>query len=230
MRRKGAALAAFAMAAALVAGCAKPEAAGVGPVVEEPGLTEGAERADRGSRSADAFDSPDVAAARARAKIASCATLVEPAQAGMASSNGGAPLPDVTLPCLGPGPDVSLRTLSGRPAVLNVWAQWCAPCRKEAPFFQALYERAGDDLLVLGVDYDDPRPDLALAFADELGLRYPQVADPERRLRPSFGLAAGIPATVFVSAEGRVVHIAHKPYGSESELLRDVRTHLGVSL
>lgn len=227
-RTMPATLAVLAAAAALLAGCSTPEPGGVGPVIDEPEVErtaapDGASRTD--------LDDPDVASARARAEVASCATIRGSSPTSSpASSSKGSPLPDVTLACLGPGPEVSLREVSGRPAVLNVWAQWCAPCRKESPLFQALYERAGDDLVVVGVNYDDPRPDLALAFADKLGLSYPQLADPERRLRAPFGLAAGIPATVFVSAEGRVVHIAHKPYDSERELLRDVRTHLGVEL
>jgi thiol-disulfide isomerase/thioredoxin len=229
-------LATLAVAAALLAGCAKPDPAGVGPVVDEPDVAERAERAGRASRSV--LDSPEAASARARATTASCETLRGPAStvssgekpSGEKPSGGGSPLPDVTLACLGPGPEVSLREMSGRPAVLNVWAQWCGPCREESPLFQALYERAGDELVVAGINYDDPRPDLALAFVDTLGLSYPQLADPERRLRAPFGLAAGIPATVFVSAQGRIVHIAHKPYGSERDLLRDVRTHLGVDL
>src|SRR5690606_406461 len=114
--------------------------------------------------------------------------------------------------------------------VINVWATWCGPCREEAPYFRALHERAGDALRVLGIDYDDAPPEHALAFADELGLRYAQVADPDARLRAPLGLSIGIPATVFVDAEGRVVERVHKPYRDEAELLADVRTYLRVDV
>lgn len=139
-------------------------------------------------------------------------------------------LPDLTLECLGGGRSVRLAGLRGTPTVINVWAQWCGPCRDEAPHLQAVYERAGSRLRVIGIDYDDPRPARALAFARELGLRYPQLVDPDKELRGPFRLLVGIPATAFVDAHGRLVHVAHKPYRSEAELVSDVREYLGVSL
>jgi cytochrome c biogenesis protein CcmG, thiol:disulfide interchange protein DsbE len=182
---------------------------------------------------APALDSPKLQALRAEARLEPCTTI--PRTGGMTAerTKEGAgdrrALPALTLPCLGRGPAVRLSDISGRPVVLNLWAQWCPPCRKEAPHFQALYERAGDRLLVVGVDYDDPQPERALAFVEELGLRYPQLADPDKELRTSLGLTlAGIPATVFIDAEGRVVHVSQIVYPSEQALARDVQTHLGV--
>ena len=179
------------------------------------------------------LDAPEVAALRSRAALASCDELTsaktEPHRADAAGSTR-TPLPDLTLPCLGPGGDVALPAISGRPTVINIWAQWCGPCREESPHFQTLYEHADGQLTVMGVDYDDPQPARALAFVEQLGLRYPQVADPDKRLRAPFGLTVGLPATVFVDAEGRIVHIAHRAYESERSLARDVRTHLGVDV
>ena len=43
-------------------------------------------------------------------------------------------LPDVVLPCLGGGREVRLAGLRGKPMMINVWAQWCGPCREEAPY------------------------------------------------------------------------------------------------
>ncbi|WP_020577122.1 TlpA family protein disulfide reductase [Actinopolymorpha alba] len=227
--RVAVAVAGSAAALLMLVGCTRPEVGGVGPRVAPT------QEADRGTHGAggSTLDSPELASLRAQARVAPCP---EPSRSAGASGTaadagpaGTRPLPEVTLPCLGQGPDVALGALSGRPSVLNVWAQWCPPCRKEAPHFQALYERAGDRLLVLGIDYDDPRPELALKFAHDLGLKYPQVADPDKRLRAPFGIIA-LPATIFVDARGRVVHIAHQVYESEQTLRRDVRTYLGVEL
>lgn len=219
----------LAAATLLLTACTQSGDTGVGPRVAGD---EGGADAPVASTTRQ-LDSASVRAARRTSRVASCTEITRRPSATTTPRpvrSRGARLPALTLPCLGRGPDVALRSVTGGPAVLNVWAQWCGPCRKEAPRFQALYERSGDRLLVFGVDYDDPLPDRALALADDLGLRYPQLADPDKRLRAPFGLLAGIPATVFVDAAGRVVHIAHHVYRSDEELERDVRTHLGVDV
>lgn len=226
--------------ALLTTGCGGgSEVAGVGPRVTETAPAKG----DADSTAATtALDSPKIADLRARARLASCPgpergsagqaagkqSATDQRQAVVGADASRRPLPDVTLACLGSGPDVALGQLKG-PAVLNLWAQWCPPCREEAPHFQALHEQAGDQLLVLGIDYDDPRPDLALALAADLGLRYPQVVDADKKLLAPFGMFVGLPATVFVDADGRIAHVVHRPYRSEQQLRQDVRTYLGVT-
>lgn len=238
--RRGGSRTAYAVAgltlALLSAGCAGTrgsdgqQPAGVGERVTETRTPTGTPAAGKSARP----DTRRLATLRARAGIAPCAALtvgpggsVHQAPPG---PPGGKPLPDVTLACLGSGQSVRLGDLKGAPTVLNIWAQWCGPCRQEAPHFQKLYAAAGNSLRVVGVDFADPRPELALAFARDRGLRYPQLADPDKQLLAPFGLLAGIPATVFVGADGKVVHVAHRPYESERALRQDVRTYLGVKL
>jgi thiol-disulfide isomerase/thioredoxin len=60
-------------------------------------------------------------------------------------------LPDLTLPCFTGGRPVGLADLRG-PAVINLWASWCGPCRTELPAMQRLADQAGDRLRVVGVD------------------------------------------------------------------------------
>jgi thiol-disulfide isomerase/thioredoxin len=201
-------------------GCTRSEVAGVGPKL--------APADERSVVAAPSLRSATMEALRSTAKVAPCPELNPPGHSEVDAAPPGRPLPDVTLPCLGKGPEVRLPAITGRPAVLNIWAQWCSPCRKEAPLFQALHARAGDRLLVLGVDYDDPRPDWALRLAEQLDLRYPQVVDSDKRLKAPFGMALGVPGTVFVAADGSVVHITHRVYESGPDLARDVRTYLGV--
>lgn len=167
----------------------------------------------------------DLAALKQAADIADCPAPTAKAEA---VKDG---LPDVTLGCLGGGPDVRLPDLTAllkRPVVLNIWAQWCPPCRTEAKFFQALHVRAADKVAVVGIDHADPRPDLALELAKALGLRYPQLVDSENDLRGPFGLGVGLPATVFVAANGKVEQIVHVPYKSQDALDADVAKYLGV--
>ncbi|MEJ7689517.1 MAG: TlpA disulfide reductase family protein [Nocardioidaceae bacterium] len=136
-------------------------------------------------------------------------------------------LPDLTLPCLGGGRSVHLAGLRGTPTVINLWAQYCGPCRKEAPHFQQLHEAAGGDLAVIGIDWQDTRPGAAIAFADELGLTYPMLADPEAATRAPLRVSA-LPMTLLVDDRGVVVHTQFAVVTSAAELADLVERKLDV--
>jgi thiol-disulfide isomerase/thioredoxin len=111
-------------------------------------------------------------------------------------------------------PDFRLRTLAGerrrlsdeigrRVVLVNFFATWCAPCRREIPDLVRLQREHGDEgLLVLGVDADEP-PETVRAFADELGVRYPIGVD-RGWIQGAFEVR-GYPTTVLVGVDGRVV-------------------------
>jgi len=163
-----------------------------------------------------------LATLKARAGIADCPR----SDATVAPVTGG--LPDLTVACLGGGRPVRLAGLRGEPMILNVWAQWCAPCRAEAPFLAEVANAADPSVRVLGIDYDDPEPDWALEFARLSGWRFPQLADPERKLAGPLGVAAGPPQTLFVTAEGRIA-FRHLGAFDSADQIRELATrHLGV--
>lgn len=164
----------------------------------------------------------ELAAARVAAGIADCPA----SDAAAAPVSGG--LPATTLRCLGSDATVNLAGLRGRPMVVNVWAQWCDPCRQEAPHLRDVSAKLGDRVLVLGVDYDDPRPDWALEFAGLAGWRYPHVSDPTRSLAAPLRVQ-GIPTTLFVDAQGRIVARQAGPFASASDLEGMVERYLGVT-
>jgi len=137
-------------------------------------------------------------------------------------------LPDQTLPCLGGGRDVRLAGLDG-PLVVNVWASYCAPCRDELPVLQQLHEAAGDQLTVIGVDYDDTAPGAALQLAADSGVTYSSVADPASDLRADLEVIA-LPQTVFVDASGEVVATERRQLTSYAMAADLVRDHLGIDL
>lgn len=90
----------------------------------------------------------------------------------------------------------------GRPVVLNLWASWCPPCRREIPEISAFAD-AHPEVLVVGVAVDDRLED-ALELAAELEPRYLVGFDTTGMVRahyPSFGL----PVTFVVDGEGRLV-------------------------
>jgi cytochrome c biogenesis protein CcmG/thiol:disulfide interchange protein DsbE len=164
----------------------------------------------------------DLAAAKKSAGIADCPTSdtsVAPAASG---------LPDAVLPCLGGGRSVRLAGLRGRPMVINVWAQWCGPCRQEAPFLAEVAAKNTSDLLILGIDHDDPRPELAIEFARYAQWKYPQLEDPDLVLRSELQVTA-LPQTFFVRADGTIAHRQFTPLTSAEQIRGLAQQYLGVS-
>jgi thiol-disulfide isomerase/thioredoxin len=141
-------------------------------------------------------------------------------------------LPELTLPCLGGGPDVELSALRG-PMVINLWQANCVPCREEMPALEEFHRRHGDRVAMLGVDFNDVHPDGALALAEETGATYPSVADPggELMAEDAFAVARrGLPAFVFVDAGGTVVAQDSGGVDSVAEIEAMVAEHLGIEL
>lgn len=121
--------------------------------------------------------------------------------AAAAPASGPEAVPAVTLPCFTGGEPVALNRL-GRPMVINLWASWCPPCRRELPALQSFADEAGDKVLVFGVVTDD-RWNSAAWVADELGVRFPAVFDPGSTFKAALGRPA-LPVTLFVAADGSV--------------------------
>ncbi len=112
--------------------------------------------------------------------------------------------PSFTLPALAAGePDVSLDAFRGQPLVINVWASWCVPCRREMPDFQAVHVLLGDRVAFVGIDHQDARSS-AIAFAHETGVTYPSGFDPQGTVAADYGLV-GLPTTILVASDRRVV-------------------------
>ena len=166
-------------------------------------------------------DTPALRAAKKEAGVQTC----RPGQGTTQSEDG---LPDVVLPCLGGGPDVNLSSLTG-PMVINLWAQWCAPCREELPYYQQLHESGSDDVTVLGVNYQDTQPGLALELIQQTGVTFPLLADPEALVRVPFRVR-GLPGAVFVARDGTVTHIEYAVIRSYGQLQGLVEQHLGVTV
>ena len=117
----------------------------------------------------------------------------------------GAPAPAFTLPRLDGKGDVSLASLRGSTVVLNFFASWCGPCKREAPDLESLWRRyRSDGVVVLGVDSGDERGD-ARRFLDAHGVTYPIVFDPGRKLALGPYALPGFPVTYVINRAGRIV-------------------------
>lgn len=142
-------------------------------------------------------------------------------------ATGAVALPDLELPGLGDDPAVTLSALRG-PAVVNVWASWCPPCRGELPALAEVAGQAGDRVDFLGVAVLD-RPAAAADAVQAFGIPYPNVLDAQGKTRGGLRWA-GPPMTYLVDGEGRVVHVVVGPVADAAELRGLIATHLGVDV
>jgi thiol-disulfide isomerase/thioredoxin len=147
----------------------------------------------------------------------------------------GPELPDVSLPCLGGGKVVALRSAApGVPTLVNVWGSWCGPCVAEVPELVAFTEKAAGRVAVVGVDTEDDPAD-ALTFAAQHGMHYASVVDDDKHVLRKAGVkgqpaAAGPPVTLFMDAEGHITFRQRGQFHSLAEIEKLVATHLGVTL
>ena len=133
-------------------------------------------------------------------------------------------LPDFSLK----GPDgrpTSIKAWDGKSLVINFWATWCAPCRREIPLLKELSSVwSGRDVAVIGIAVD--HLDQVMSFANELKITYPLLIGEQDALDVAAAFGVGSPAfpfTVFTDRRGEVVALymgeLHK---SEANLILSV--------
>jgi len=107
------------------------------------------------------------------------------------------------------GEPQSIGSWSGEALLINFWATWCAPCRREMPLLQALHnERADTGITVIGIAIDR-QPDVA-SYITESGISYPILVGEEDAMAVSdmFGLEGlGLPFTVLSTADGQILTV-----------------------
>jgi thiol-disulfide isomerase/thioredoxin len=105
------------------------------------------------------------------------------------------------------GKPLTLANWRGRTVLLNLWATWCVPCRKEMPALDALQQKlGGSDFQVVAVNIDTRDPDKPKAFLKELGIdKLAYYADPTAKTfqdLKAIGRAFGMPTTMLVDRQG----------------------------
>jgi len=141
-----------------------------------------------------------------------------------AAGAGGGLAPDFTLPARAGG-EQSLAGLKGQVVLINFWATWCGPCRKEMPLLEQIWQRyktLGFTLLAVNVEEDSAG---ATKWLDEsVKVTFPVLFDRENRVSKLYDVTA-MPSTVIVDRRGQVrfVHFGYTA-GTENAYQDQVRT------
>jgi cytochrome c-type biogenesis protein len=126
------------------------------------------------------------------------------------------------------GSEVSLTDLRGKVVLLNVWATWCVPCRKEMPALERLHQELGDDgLVVLAVSVDAAGAEDAVnAFVAERGIGFDIALDPSGGVQEIFR-TMGVPESFLIDREGRITRRWIGEFDPESD---DTRASVAAAL
>jgi thiol-disulfide isomerase/thioredoxin len=140
-----------------------------------------------------------------------------------------------TLPELrfvdGEGRALSPGDFRGRPIVLNIWATWCVPCRKEMPSLDRLQAAIDkSQLLVLPLSIDRQGPPVVKQFYDELGLTQLGIYVDQSGNASSALNTVGVPTTLLIDREGREIGRKIGPAEWDSpEMIALIREHLELA-
>lgn len=99
--------------------------------------------------------------------------------------------------------EIDLADLIGQPMVINFWFSACPPCKREMPALQAVSETFANTIRFIGVNPIDSR-DRMLDFAEDMGVTYDLLRDPDSEMLVANGIAA-FPTTLFIDTNGSVV-------------------------
>jgi len=130
------------------------------------------------------------------------ASSLQPRQAVIAAGEIGSHLPEFSAKDL-QGREISSADLRGKVVLVDFWATWCQPCKKEMPGYQKLLNLYGSrGFAVIGfkfdtmMDMEDP-----VQFAKKIGVRYPLAVAPDD-LKQKFGGIEGLPTTMLYDRQG----------------------------
>ena len=99
--------------------------------------------------------------------------------------------------------EVKLSDYRGKWVVVNFWATWCPPCRKEIPDFVEFKKKYADSIEIIGIDNEDADVEIVRAFAEDYNVNYPIVrADVYNPTEFDSKNTRGLPTTVIFNPQG----------------------------
>jgi thiol-disulfide isomerase/thioredoxin len=121
---------------------------------------------------------------------------------------------------------ISSSIFTGKVGVVNFWGSWCGPCLREQPGLEALAkEYATKTVQFVGVNTRRDQRAAALAFADQFGVTYPSVFNPDSSIAFSFRVRF-MPATFVIDREGKIAAEFIGAIASMSELRAAIDSEL----
>ncbi|MBR0551043.1 TlpA disulfide reductase family protein [Stakelama marina] len=112
------------------------------------------------------------------------------------------PLPRMPVVTQTDGTPIAIETMRGKPFVVNLWATWCPPCRRELPMLAATAAKSDVPILLVNSGEDAPRVD---AFLKRLDIPADHVVLDQRSAVAQAVHAGGFPITLFIDADGNIV-------------------------
>jgi thiol-disulfide isomerase/thioredoxin len=125
-----------------------------------------------------------------------------PKRSAIAAGEIGSQLPDFSVEDLH-GHELSSAALRGKIVLIDFWATWCQPCKKEMPGYQKLLNKYGSyGIAVVGFKFDVMRDtENPVQFAKEIGVEYP-LAVASEEIKQKFGGIQGLPTTMLYDRQG----------------------------
>ncbi|MEZ5566532.1 MAG: TlpA disulfide reductase family protein [Gammaproteobacteria bacterium] len=160
-----------------------------------------------------------------RTLLLTAVLAMAPAIAGESMAGGNAsPAAPFSLKARS-GEAVSLASLKGQVVLINFWATWCAPCRKEMPLLEQIHKKyasLGFTMLGVNVEEDTRMMD---TFLKDVPVDFPILLDPENGVSKLYNVSA-MPSTVIVDRKGniRFVHQGYQPgdEGKYQDMIRQL--------
>ncbi len=126
-------------------------------------------------------------------------------QSGTDYQTNPIPAPDLTLETMN-GRTLNLAEQQGKVILVNFWATWCGPCRREIPDLIELYsDLRSEGLVIVGIAVDQEGAEVVKPFVEEREINYPIVLDPDQSTESHFEAMYGLPTTYVVNPDGKIV-------------------------
>ncbi len=122
----------------------------------------------------------------------------------------GALAPDFLLKTLDGG-EIRFSELRGKAVIVNLWATWCGPCRKEMPQFVAAYDRYQEEgVEIIAVNLQES-PSIIQPFVDDFGMDFPVALDKRGAVSDEYRIL-GLPTTYFIDRQGVIKGVFLGPF------------------